>query len=74
MQILDNYHVPDCARYRVTTAKKGHLFGKRWGDCPGSQLSLSNSLSDGGSEQRSLPRSQDQVFFNFSWASPVAQW
>ena len=35
MQILDNYYVPDCARYRVTTVKKDK-FGKRWGICPGS--------------------------------------
>lgn len=54
--------------------RKKDKFGKRWGECPGSQLSLSISLFDGGSEQHSLPRSQDQVFFNFSWASPVAQW
>ena len=62
MQILDNYYVPDCARYRVAMVKKDK-FGKRWGKCPGSQWSLSVSLLDGRSEQHSLLRSQDHVLF-----------
>ena len=70
MQILDNYYVPDCARSRVTMAKKDK-FGKRWGKCPGSQWTCLLVL---WGEEVSNITSKITSCFNFSWASPVAQW